>query len=152
MQFQANGNDAGWTQRGDWVDVVQGDGRPGGSGVVMRARIDRQLARTMIHCHILPHEDDGLMGVMWASGTPGADDSFASQCPSVVTVPTASPTLAPTPPTASPSKAPTPPTTFAPSLAPTPPTRAPTSHSAAWRAEGQLLVLLLGAAAAFSQR
>ena len=56
MQLQADSAD-GWHQKGDWIDVMLGV-QP---FPIVRTRIDQQLGLVVVHCHILGHEDGGLM-------------------------------------------------------------------------------------------
>lgn len=44
-----------------WRDVVN---VPAGQGTVVRVAFDRHPGRTVYHCHILDHEDLGMMGVI----------------------------------------------------------------------------------------
>ncbi len=48
-----------------WRDVVQ---VPAGESRTMRIAFDTFTGRTVYHCHILDHEDAGMMGVVEASG------------------------------------------------------------------------------------
>jgi FtsP/CotA-like multicopper oxidase with cupredoxin domain len=45
----------------DWRDVVP---IPAGSSTVVRIPFERLTGRTVYHCHILDHEDNGMMGVI----------------------------------------------------------------------------------------
>lgn len=45
----------------DWRDVVP---VPAGSSTVVRIPFERLTGRTVYHCHILDHEDNGMMGVV----------------------------------------------------------------------------------------
>ena len=47
-----------------WRDVVN---IPAGSQVTVRIAFDRFPGRTVYHCHILDHEDNGMMGVLTAT-------------------------------------------------------------------------------------
>ena len=47
-----------------WQDVVN---VPAGSNVKVRVAFDTFGGRTVHHCHILDHEDKGMMGVIEAS-------------------------------------------------------------------------------------
>ncbi|MFV0373340.1 multicopper oxidase family protein [Microbacterium sp.] len=49
------------------VDVRDVVNVPAGGAVVVRIRFDRFPGRTVYHCHILDHEDLGMMGVIAAS-------------------------------------------------------------------------------------
>jgi FtsP/CotA-like multicopper oxidase with cupredoxin domain len=45
----------------EWQDVVD---VPAGGEVTVRIAFDRHTGRTVYHCHILDHEDLGMMGVI----------------------------------------------------------------------------------------
>jgi FtsP/CotA-like multicopper oxidase with cupredoxin domain len=47
-----------------WRDVVN---IPPGSQVTVRVAFDRYPGRTVYHCHVLDHEDNGMMGVLTAT-------------------------------------------------------------------------------------
>ncbi|MEI4280941.1 multicopper oxidase family protein [Klenkia terrae] len=47
-----------------WRDVVN---VPPGGQVTVRIAFDRYPGRTVYHCHVLDHEDDGMMGVLTAT-------------------------------------------------------------------------------------
>ena len=47
-----------------WLDVVN---VPAGSQVTVRIPFEDLPGRTVYHCHILDHEDRGMMGVVQAS-------------------------------------------------------------------------------------
>jgi hypothetical protein len=44
---------------GDYVDTIKG------SGVQVRILFDKFEGSAMLHCHVLRHEDQGLMGHIW---------------------------------------------------------------------------------------
>lgn len=44
-----------------WQNVVN---VPARSSTVVRIRFDGYTGRTVYHCHILDHEDNGMMGVI----------------------------------------------------------------------------------------
>lgn len=48
----------------DWRDVVP---VPAGSSTVVRIPFERSTGRSVYHCHILDHEDSGMMGVIRTS-------------------------------------------------------------------------------------
>jgi FtsP/CotA-like multicopper oxidase with cupredoxin domain len=52
----------------EWRDVVN---VPAGAQVRVRVRFADYGGRTVYHCHILDHEDHGMMGVVVASDDPG---------------------------------------------------------------------------------
>lgn len=133
MQIQADVDS--WTLKGDWLDVVMGKVAP---FPVVRTLIDQHIGVVVVHCHILGHEDGGLMGVMYAFedgvGTVRADAKFGVDvCTSKVNIETRSPSKNPSrnpsrnptrAPTKNPSRNPTP----APSNNPTNPTRSPSAN------------------------
>jgi len=52
---------------GDGIDVRDVVNVPAGKSVVVRIAFERFLGKTVYHCHILDHEDLGMMGVLEAS-------------------------------------------------------------------------------------
>jgi FtsP/CotA-like multicopper oxidase with cupredoxin domain len=44
-----------------WQNVVN---VPAGSNTIVRIAFDAYIGRTVYHCHILDHEDNGMMGVI----------------------------------------------------------------------------------------
>ncbi len=57
-------DDSGWPGWKDTVDV------PGGAQVTIRIPFVGHTGRTVYHCHILDHEDIGMMGVINVAATP----------------------------------------------------------------------------------
>ena len=60
----------GYFQEGDWHDTLmlpdsQGD-------ITVRLNLDKFTGKAVIHCHILEHEDQGMMAYMNFVGTEGA--------------------------------------------------------------------------------
>jgi FtsP/CotA-like multicopper oxidase with cupredoxin domain len=51
----------GWTQKGDWLDLLDSDG-------VVRFRAERFGGPIMLHCHVLEHEDMGAMAMIYSYG------------------------------------------------------------------------------------
>eukprot|EP00931_Biecheleriopsis_adriatica_P055184 TRINITY_DN3256_c0_g1_i5.p1 TRINITY_DN3256_c0_g1~~TRINITY_DN3256_c0_g1_i5.p1 ORF type:complete len:635 (+),score=115.07 TRINITY_DN3256_c0_g1_i5:68-1906(+) len=117
---------AGYFTEGDWHDTLmlpddrrlQGGG--GGGAVTVRYQTDVFTGKVVVHCHILEHEDEGMMNIIEVTGTEGATwagaEGIDSTCyrgafpsPSPSPSPTPSPTPAPTPaPTPSPTPSPSP--------------------------------------------
>lgn len=52
---------AGWSQEGDWVDVLEEAG-------IVRFKTARYGGNYMLHCHVLEHEDMGSMGSVYVQG------------------------------------------------------------------------------------
>ena len=59
-----NGRPVSATTRRDVVNV------PAGGEVVVRIAFEEHQGRTVYHCHILDHEDRGMMGVVESGGSP----------------------------------------------------------------------------------
>merc|ERR1712130_782361 len=68
---------AGWAEVGDWIDTADFEG-------TVRFPTDTFGGRVVVHCHILEHEDEGLMGLFRIQG--GCDalggniDAIGSAC------------------------------------------------------------------------
>ena len=54
-------------KQGDWHDVMITPG----DAVTARFQTDRYVGKQVIHCHILEHEDEGMMLVTEITGTDG---------------------------------------------------------------------------------
>jgi len=52
-----------------------------GAEIVVRSHYERYVGRFVLHCHILPHEDSGMMRLVeiFEAGTPGGLDSIEEQ-------------------------------------------------------------------------
>jgi len=109
--------DDGYFQAGDWHDTLYIASLGGGAdvNVVVRMNTDSFTGNMVIHCHILSHEDQGMMGYISLTGTEGAvyadakatlDTSCYDAAFARASTPAPLPTSAPTPPP--PSSAPTP--------------------------------------------
>merc|ERR1719291_342428 len=111
--------DDGYFQAGDWHDTLYINSLGGGNAVTVRMNTDKFTGAMVIHCHILSHEDRGMMGYISLTGTEG--DVFAGaktldpSCYDTAFTPTSP--LAPTPVTPTP----------APTSPDSPPTPTPTS-------------------------
>jgi FtsP/CotA-like multicopper oxidase with cupredoxin domain len=66
--------DGGYFQAGDWHDTLYLPSMGKGS-VTLRMNTDAFTGKMVIHCHILDHEDQGMMGYILLNGTEG--DVFA---------------------------------------------------------------------------
>lgn len=66
--FQLQSKLSSYFQKGDWHDtVLQGD-----DAVKVRMYTDRFAGKIVVHCHILEHEDLGMMGLLNVGGVEGA--------------------------------------------------------------------------------
>jgi suppressor of ftsI len=61
--YQLQNDFSNWHRKGDWVDTFLGAGGPQTPAVPVRSRIDQHTGKVVLHCHILAHEDLGLMAV-----------------------------------------------------------------------------------------
>ena len=138
-------NDDTYFQVGDWHDTLF----DGAGSATVRMYTDTFVGKMVVHCHVLEHEDQGMMGVLQITGTEGTvyadaetldsscfrgatgrgysypnNDAWGSPAPTVV--PTRLPTVSPGP-SSVPSSCPTPrpTTTFTPTQLPT--TASPTT-------------------------
>mmetsp|Transcript_18920 Transcript_18920/g.38995 ORF Transcript_18920/g.38995 Transcript_18920/m.38995 type:complete len:800 (-) Transcript_18920:198-2597(-) len=59
--------DTTWFQVGDWHDVMYGM-----TGATVQFYLDRFAGHMVAHCHLLVHEDRGMMGYFDVGGTEGA--------------------------------------------------------------------------------
>eukprot|EP01084_Bolivina_argentea_P155588 271139_1 len=59
----------GWTQPGDWIDTLA-------EAANVRFKTDTFGGHVVLHCHILKHEDEGAMAVMYING--GCDAEMQS--------------------------------------------------------------------------
>lgn len=62
----------GYFQIGDWHDTLMVSDVGGGGRIKIRMQVDRFTGKMVVHCHILEHEDEGMMGWISISGTEGA--------------------------------------------------------------------------------
>lgn len=60
----------GYFQVGDWHDTLMIQEMAGNLG--FRFHTDRFTGKVVIHCHILAHEDQGMMGILSIGGNEGA--------------------------------------------------------------------------------
>eukprot|EP00933_Yihiella_yeosuensis_P019515 TRINITY_DN15802_c0_g1_i1.p1 TRINITY_DN15802_c0_g1~~TRINITY_DN15802_c0_g1_i1.p1 ORF type:complete len:504 (-),score=55.98 TRINITY_DN15802_c0_g1_i1:299-1810(-) len=61
-------------RKGDWQDTVQLHSEmPEGTSFVARMQLDNFIGRMVVHCHILPHEDEGMMAWIDIQGEPGSE-------------------------------------------------------------------------------
>jgi FtsP/CotA-like multicopper oxidase with cupredoxin domain len=111
----------GYFAVGDWHDTLLLSEMGGGNNLQVRTQTDVFTGKVVVHCHILEHEDEGMMNIMEVVGTEGATYAaaetldptcyrtafVASQSNSPASSPTASPAASPgTSPTASPAVSP----------------------------------------------
>ena len=61
-------DDATYFQAGDWHDTLY----DGADTATVRLYTDTFTGKMVIHCHILEHEDQGMMGIFEITGTEGA--------------------------------------------------------------------------------
>lgn len=64
--------DTDYFQVGDWHDVVLGP-----SALKVRIQTDTFVSKAVIHCHVLEHEDQGMMGFVELTGTEGDTWDYA---------------------------------------------------------------------------
>merc|ERR1719401_593119 len=67
----------GYFQTGDWHDTLMIN-ELGGGGINVRMNVDTFTGKMVCHCHILEHEDEGMMGWIEIAGTDGATWSGAA--------------------------------------------------------------------------
>jgi len=67
----------GYFAVGDWHDTLMIDTLGGGS-VTVRMQTDRFTGKMVVHCHILEHEDEGMMAFFNITGDEGTGYSSAS--------------------------------------------------------------------------
>jgi len=67
MGAEALSNGYFWV--GDWHDTLL---IPGAESATIRYHTDVFTGKLVLHCHILEHEDEGMMGIMQIDGTEGA--------------------------------------------------------------------------------
>ncbi|CAK0881602.1 unnamed protein product [Prorocentrum cordatum] len=103
FQIQSMGGAAslgnGYFQAGDWHDTLYLEALGGGT-LVARMNTDRFTGKMVVHCHILSHEDSGMMGYISLTGTEGAvfeeaktlDPTCYDIAFAVASAPTSSPT------------------------------------------------------------
>eukprot|EP00441_Pelagodinium_beii_P004710 CAMPEP_0197702454 /NCGR_PEP_ID=MMETSP1338-20131121/124528_1 /TAXON_ID=43686 ORGANISM="Pelagodinium beii, Strain RCC1491" /NCGR_SAMPLE_ID=MMETSP1338 /ASSEMBLY_ACC=CAM_ASM_000754 /LENGTH=189 /DNA_ID=CAMNT_0043286293 /DNA_START=20 /DNA_END=589 /DNA_ORIENTATION=- len=72
----------GYFQVGDWHDTLMIQEMAG--DLVIRYHTDVFTGKIVVHCHILEHEDQGMMGILSIGGTEGATyadaESLDSTC------------------------------------------------------------------------
>ena len=61
-------DDPTYFQAGDWHDTLY----DGAGAATVRLYTDTFTGKMVIHCHILEHEDQGMMGIFEITGTEGA--------------------------------------------------------------------------------
>merc|ERR1712176_1353693 len=59
-------------ETGDWHDVIMAQD---GTNSIIRFQTDRFSGEQVIHCHLLEHEDEGMMGWLWITGEDGKEFS-----------------------------------------------------------------------------
>jgi len=59
----------GYFQVGDWHDTLLVEG---GNSITVRMNVDTFTGKLVVHCHILEHEDEGMMAWINVAGTEGA--------------------------------------------------------------------------------
>src|SRR5262249_34690088 len=97
----------------DTVDI------PARGTLTLRIRFEDFVGKTVYHCHILSHEDPGMMGVLQIVEPASAPTPTAS--PTSPATPSSTATRSPTPsPTSTPTPTPTPSPTPSPTASPTP--------------------------------
>merc|ERR1740138_1908104 len=62
----------GYFTTGDWHDTLLVADGGGGLSTTVRTQTDTFTGKVVIHCHILEHEDEGMMGYISITGTEGA--------------------------------------------------------------------------------
>jgi len=62
----------GYFQVGDWHDTLMINEMGGGGTLTVRMNMDRFTGKMVVHCHILEHEDEGMMAWIDVTGTEGA--------------------------------------------------------------------------------
>merc|ERR1719330_2013389 len=62
----------GYFQAGDWHDTLYLDALGGGNTLTVRMNTDVFTGKMVVHCHILEHEDEGMMAWVDLTGTEGA--------------------------------------------------------------------------------
>eukprot|EP00403_Amphidinium_massartii_P039103 CAMPEP_0178435136 /NCGR_PEP_ID=MMETSP0689_2-20121128/33774_1 /TAXON_ID=160604 /ORGANISM="Amphidinium massartii, Strain CS-259" /LENGTH=687 /DNA_ID=CAMNT_0020057203 /DNA_START=33 /DNA_END=2096 /DNA_ORIENTATION=+ len=67
----------GYFQVGDWHDTLLIDALGGQNTVTVRTHLDYFTGKLVIHCHILEHEDEGMMAFIDVTGTDGTTWSGA---------------------------------------------------------------------------
>lgn len=108
----------GYFATGDWHDTLMLE-EAGRTSLTLRMQTDVFTGRMVTHCHILEHEDEGMMNLIQLTGTEGTTYSQAEtldstcyrgffQAASPSPTPSSSPTPSPSPSTATPTPSPTP--------------------------------------------
>eukprot|EP00930_Biecheleria_cincta_P067272 TRINITY_DN5375_c0_g1_i4.p1 TRINITY_DN5375_c0_g1~~TRINITY_DN5375_c0_g1_i4.p1 ORF type:complete len:654 (-),score=82.18 TRINITY_DN5375_c0_g1_i4:146-1906(-) len=135
----------GYFTTGDWHDTLLIEASGGASSLTLRMQSDVFTGKMVVHCHILSHEDEGMMNIIQLTGTEGAvysqakaldstcyQGSFqaASPTPSPASSPTPSPSLAPSTSTGSSSPVPSPSPTPSPSTGSSSPVPSPSPVAA----------------------
>jgi len=67
----ADSYNGGYFQVGDWHDTLMISETGGGSQVTVRQQTDVFTGKMVVHCHILEHEDEGMMAYISIAGTEG---------------------------------------------------------------------------------
>jgi hypothetical protein len=73
-----NGNDGEWTKEGDWHDTLLLLEPNIGNNYVMRFQTVTFGGHYALHCHVLAHEDLGMMAMWWTDGEEGTPASVPS--------------------------------------------------------------------------
>jgi len=69
----------GYFQEGDWHDTLMVDELGGGNAITVRMQTDTFTGKQVLHCHILEHEDEGMMAFLDIAGNEGATWSGAEE-------------------------------------------------------------------------
>jgi len=70
----------GYFAIGDWHDTLMISEMAAGPGLTVRLLTNGFTGKMVVHCHILEHEDEGMMAYIEVGGTEGALYSGASTC------------------------------------------------------------------------
>jgi hypothetical protein len=76
VTLDANAGGGGYFQVGDWHDTLL---LAGGNQLTVRMNVDTFTGKMVIHCHILEHEDEGMMAWIDVTGTEGTTYSQNKQ-------------------------------------------------------------------------
>jgi len=77
FDLDANAGGGGYFQVGDWHDTLMLTA--GGNQLTVRMNTDTFTGKMVIHCHILEHEDEGMMAWLQVTGTEGTTYSGNKQ-------------------------------------------------------------------------
>merc|ERR1712048_646061 len=68
----------GYFRIGDWHDTLMVNDLGGGASMNIRMQTDQFTGKAVVHCHILEHEDEGMMAFFSITGTEGTTWSGAT--------------------------------------------------------------------------